>query len=392
MSNQSKDSLLFRSGRTCQSTFASRPGLESIFFKGDPMYRKVDLRFARDAKIRKLDASGRHLAKELITSQYSHMCGCYYITSAMLADDTGMDAQTIEREIANLVEIGFCQYDPEHAIVWVPKMAHYQVENFNQKHMINFERHLKDLDGDLPVSALESLRKELRLISKGRDRVSDTVSDRVCHAREQRTVNREQLKDLKIEVFPKKEIPPQSANTLPVHPDNFQEQEIPEGFQEGLDKAFPEALPKGMPRGCKGDTNGTLKDRDASNVLATCKHSASKMLAADAERIPVDLPEENHIPYQDVLDLYNTMTKSLPKARVNTAKRRRAIRVLWRKLEDAGQDPIGKLKETFEGAERSNFLTGRNGGWSGCGFDWLININNMVKILEGNYDNNKRRN
>ena len=42
-------------------------------------------------------------------------------------------------------------------------------------------------------------------------------------------------------------------------------------------------------------------------------------------------------------------------------------------------------------AEDSDFLSGRNGKWTSCNFDWLINENNMVKVLEGNYKNKGKK-
>ena len=37
-------------------------------------------------------------------------------------------------------------------------------------------------------------------------------------------------------------------------------------------------------------------------------------------------------------------------------------------------------------AERSDYLSGRNGKWQNCSFDWLIKENNYIKVLEGNYN------
>ena len=34
-------------------------------------------------------------------------------------------------------------------------------------------------------------------------------------------------------------------------------------------------------------------------------------------------------------------------------------------------------------------LSGRNGKWQGCSFDWCISEANIIKTLEGNYDNRK---
>ena len=43
--------------------------------------------------------------------------------------------------------------------------------------------------------------------------------------------------------------------------------------------------------------------------------------------------------------------------------------------------------EVFKLAEASDFLTGRNGAWAGCGFDWLLKEANWIKTLEGTYEN-----
>ena len=44
------------------------------------------------------------------------------------------------------------------------------------------------------------------------------------------------------------------------------------------------------------------------------------------------------------------------------------------------------FKRLFQKPRRAT-LTGRNGRWTGCNFDWLIKESNMVKVLEGCYDN-----
>ena len=78
-------------------------------------------------------------------------------------------------------------------------------------------------------------------------------------------------------------------------------------------------------------------------------------------------------------DSFNSVCKSFPKVKVLSDGRKRAVK----KLIDSGIDLI----ELFERAEGSDFLTGRSGSWKNCSFDWIINYNNALKILEGNYDN-----
>ena len=85
--------------------------------------------------------------------------------------------------------------------------------------------------------------------------------------------------------------------------------------------------------------------------------------------------------YQGVVDLFNSVCISLPKVQKLNDKRRKLI-VNADKL-------LGEM--TFEGffnlVESSDFLTGRNGKWSGCGFDWILQPANLTKIIEGNYIN-----
>lgn len=90
------------------------------------------------------------------------------------------------------------------------------------------------------------------------------------------------------------------------------------------------------------------------------------------------------IPYQAIVDQYNELCKSLPKVIKLTDKRRTAIRARWKEYKD-----IEIFRTMFEKAEASDFLTGRSSKWRVPGFDWLMEPSNMVKILEGSYDNQK---
>lgn len=83
-----------------------------------------------------------------------------------------------------------------------------------------------------------------------------------------------------------------------------------------------------------------------------------------------------------VFDLFNEICVSLPKARDFTKKRKDAIRKLLKEY------TIGDIETVFEKAEASDFLKGKKSDWK-CNFDWLMNINNFVKVKDGNYDNKR---
>lgn len=95
------------------------------------------------------------------------------------------------------------------------------------------------------------------------------------------------------------------------------------------------------------------------------------------------------IPHQLIMKAYNAFCPSLPKAMELTPKRRDMIRLRYLKyIKSEPKGSIGVFDALFKKAEASDFLTGRDKkGWHGCGFDWLMNETNMVKVLEGNYDN-----
>jgi len=93
--------------------------------------------------------------------------------------------------------------------------------------------------------------------------------------------------------------------------------------------------------------------------------------------------QQDKVPYQEIANLYNDICQSLPKIKQITNKRKRSIKTAWHNM----HENISAFEQAFRKAETSDFLSGRNGKWTGCNFDWLINSNNLVKVLEGTYDN-----
>lgn len=84
--------------------------------------------------------------------------------------------------------------------------------------------------------------------------------------------------------------------------------------------------------------------------------------------------------YMPVVERYNRICKSLPKITAVTEKRKKAINARLK------QYSMVEIEEVFLLAEASDFLKGVNGKWNAT-FDWLMNENNFIKVLEGNYNN-----
>ena len=78
-----------------------------------------------------------------------------------------------------------------------------------------------------------------------------------------------------------------------------------------------------------------------------------------------------------MISLYNSVCVSLPRVTELTERHR----LLLSKL------PPMDFAEYFRRVERSDFLTGRSGKWTGCSFDWLLRPDTARKVRGGMYDN-----
>ncbi|GMQ64366.1 helix-turn-helix domain-containing protein [Vallitalea maricola] len=100
---------------------------------------------------------------------------------------------------------------------------------------------------------------------------------------------------------------------------------------------------------------------------------------------PDEVPEKKKNIYQEIVDKYNETCTSLPKVLKITDKRKKAIKRFY-ESKVVNKD-IERFYRIFEMAEQSDFISGRDGIWCSCNFDWLIKSDNPIKILEGTYAN-----
>lgn len=89
--------------------------------------------------------------------------------------------------------------------------------------------------------------------------------------------------------------------------------------------------------------------------------------------------------FQSVVDLYHTICVSFPVVRSLSESRKKAIKA---RLNAYSMD---EFKTVFENAEASSFLKGTNDRNWRANFDWLIADKNMVKVLEGFYEDKGKR-
>lgn len=86
---------------------------------------------------------------------------------------------------------------------------------------------------------------------------------------------------------------------------------------------------------------------------------------------------------QDVIDLYNDICIDMPRVRVLTETRRKHIQARLK------ENRPEEIREVFERAEASDFLSGRVEGKDfRADFDWIVgNPQHWQRIIEGVYDN-----
>lgn len=87
------------------------------------------------------------------------------------------------------------------------------------------------------------------------------------------------------------------------------------------------------------------------------------------------------INYQEYVDLFHSACPRLPKVRVMSNTRKRAIKA---RIKEHGEELV---KQVIESAGKSDFLAGKSkSGWM-ASFDWIFKPTNFIKIMEGNYPN-----
>ncbi|WFR55381.1 phage replisome organizer N-terminal domain-containing protein [Anaerocolumna sp. AGMB13025] len=129
------------------------------------------------------------------------------------------------------------------------------------------------------------------------------------------------------------------------------------------------------------------KEKEINNI-----YSSNEEYSPPLPEQSTDCSQEK-IDYARIVESFNHICTDLPKVRALSEERKRKVRTLIKalgKVKVLKDKDIYELLETiFTLAEQSDFLAGRNKPNNWCSFDWLINTTNAIKVIEGNYSNNK---
>ena len=138
----------------------------------------------------------------------------------------------------------------------------------------------------------------------------------------------------------------------------------------------------GIPSDNQVTTNGIPSDNQMDTQVRLGKDSIGKNYIYNSNTLITEKAEKKpKVSYQQIVDKYNEICKSLPKVMKLSDTRRKAINARLEKFS------LEEIITVFEKAEQSNFLKGANNRNWKADFDWIMSDRNMAKILEGKYDN-----
>ncbi|MBV4422797.1 hypothetical protein [Clostridium tyrobutyricum] len=97
--------------------------------------------------------------------------------------------------------------------------------------------------------------------------------------------------------------------------------------------------------------------------------------------------KRDSVPYEKIVHAFNSLCPSMPKVQKISKQRKSVIKARWQEYSS-----LDTFLKVFKMAETSDFLSGRDGKWSACSFDWIIKSQNFIKVMEGNYRNKTANN
>jgi len=286
-----------------------------------------------DRKFRELTQDAKFLWLYLLTGpQTTSLPGLIRVGRAAMADDLDRTTNDIETAFAELVDKGMARGDLAARFVWLPTAAkHNQPANPNI--VVNWRREFDALP-------------ECNLKAEAHEAVIDFLG------------------------------------TLDVvNPDDFvaafmtgrkprkgdMENRFRNGFANGMRNQEQEQEQNKKLLSPGGD--GREREGEGGRIAQT-------------ERID---HQAEPIPYQYIVAEYHKALPMLPAVRILTPTRKKKISARWH--ESPKRQTVEFWAQYFGYAAKSDFLTGRNGAWTACDFEWLVELSNFAKVVEGKYAN-----
>lgn len=168
--------------------------------------------------------------------------------------------------------------------------------------------------------------------------------------------------------------------------------ELPDNSSEN-----PETLPENVTDNVTSHVTSRVTEREVTKQNKNKNKniyniSSNEDIVETSEKTP-EVPDRKseRLSYDEIMKDFHATCPDLPGIRALNDARKTKIRSLVKELDKLkifpGVEPEKKLHVIFQAAQNSDFLSGRSGKWNGCSFDWLINKTNVLKVLEGQYQN-----
>ena len=180
-----------------------------------------------------------------------------------------------------------------------------------------------------------------------------------------------------------------SVNEEGIHIDNWEKHQNVQGLekireQNRLRKQKQRERQKALSEPEKVESQGSHSmSRDGHAIDIEREEDKDKEKDTDTSS-----KEESSVPYEKIRELYNSTCKSLSQVRSLSTKRKSHLKARFEQF----KYNLKTFEEVFKKLEDSEFCKGDNDrGWK-ADFDWIMqNDNNMLKVLEGKYDNRKEK-
>ena len=164
---------------------------------------------------------------------------------------------------------------------------------------------------------------------------------------------------------------------------------------ESRERAKQKRLEMSLAGKIDSQLNVNDKSMTSQGNMSTCQDTEEDKDIIINNNIPQNPPDlggkPERLDYEQIAALYNATCKDLPKVRGLSDERKRKIKTLLNALNKAKVlmelGAYERLEYIFRLADESDFLSGRSKANQWCGFDWLINAKNALKVIEGNYKN-----
>ena len=302
------------------------------------VYRTVFINFWQDSFVEDLTPEERYFYLYLITNTKTTMCGIYKLSLKIAAVETGYNQETVEKLIKRFEEYGKIIYCKENKEIIILNWLKYNpISSPNSKKCIDKELALIKTK-EFILKFNEKLVENGYFLEPQEVRSpSETVSE-----------------------------PLRSPSETVSEPLRSPSETVSEPLRSPFETVSnPRTITRAITITTTKTKTPTKEDRDRGGVLGVKK---------------IEPPSQ--ISCTKIINLFNSICTSLPKAEKLTKTREKKIKLRCQEL-----ITLEKFEELFRKVQASKFLTGSNDrGWK-ADFTWLMkNDENYVKVLEGNYD------